>query len=138
MSEPIIPPAIAFDGAVAGGIAITAAEGGIGYWSTLDHYQWKRWTEPSEYVGDNIKVADDFVFYSIVDIDAAPDDPLRAHLPIAVTSALLRRGVSLYLAGVPGNFQARPFDDMEDLETMDSAEADCVVQLGAFGQLVYG
>lgn len=134
----IIPLDIEFDGGVAGDIAITAAEGGIGYWAVIDHYDWKRWTEPSEYVGDSIKVADDFVFYNIVDLDAPADDPVRAFLPIVVTPALLLRGITLYLNGVKDNFQARPFDDMEDLAAMDAAEADCVVQLGAFGRLIYG
>jgi len=46
--------------------------------------------------------------------------------------------VELYLRGVPNNFVARAFDDMEEIAAMDSNEADCVIQLGSFGELRYG
>ena len=48
-------------GVECGDIAITAAEGGIGYWSVIDEYDYKRWAEEDQ----GIEVADDFVFYTL-------------------------------------------------------------------------
>ena len=121
-----------------GSIAITAAEGGIGYWSRIDSYDWARWC----HYGEPVEQPDDFVFYVIrADED---DDGSYSGPPIAVTPTLIRRGMELFLRGVtdppPGasTFEGRAFDDMEDLAAMDAAEADCVIQLGAYGGLVYG
>lgn len=40
--------------------------------------------------------------------------------------------------GNPWHFEPRAFDDMEDFAMMDAIEADCVIQLGAFGKLIFG
>lgn len=130
--------------AACGSVAITAAEGGIGYWSRIDTYDYKRWSP--DYLQEsyarrevdhmNIEVPDDFVFYTI-----RPDEDDSGTYkgdPIDVTPELIRRGVELVLRGVPNNFEARAFHDMRELEEMDSDEADWVIQLGAFGELRYG
>lgn len=133
--------------AEAGDIAITAAEGGIGYWSQIDTYQWSRWVTPE---GPNIEVDDDFVFYTICEIDE--DEGGYKLQGIDITPALIARGIQLFLDGVRNtdkeraahsylgewNFEPRPFADMEEIAMMDSDEADAVIQLGAFGKLVYG
>lgn len=100
-----------------GDLAITAAEGGIGYWAVIDTYRPSRW--------DALEVADDFVFYSIVDGD-------REFEAIHVTPALILRGVRL----MTGAGWLRIDADME-LGELDAAEADAIIQYGAFGELVY-
>lgn len=137
------------NGEQAGDIAITAAEGGIGYWALLDSYRPRLWTSR---LGPNEDVAENFVFYTIVgvtegDLDDLRDECLKydVDMDLVVTPALIARGIGLYLAGVEHynrsmgwQFQPRAFADMEEFEAMDSDEADCVIQLGAFGHLVYG
>ena len=139
-------------GAEAGDIAITAAEGGINYWAVLDQYKYERWS-PDE---GNIDVPDDFVFYSIV---RGREGAGWYRPPIKVTPALIAEGIRLFLSGVPytleeqkryskswgadhpvpvWKFEPRPFADMEEFGAMDAMEADCVIQLGAFGELVFG
>ena len=117
--------------ATCGDIAITAAEGGIGYWSVIDSYQWRRWlADPLDDSKGSAEVPEDFVFYTVR--EEAED---RGWFDI--TPRLIRRGIQLFLTGT-GDFEGRPFDDMEDWSCMDSDEADCVIQLGCFGEVVYG
>jgi hypothetical protein len=132
-SNPIrIERALPFDGKIAGDIAITAAEGGIGYWSVIDHYDWRGWSEPDDSLG-NIDVPDCFVFYTITVLDGDDD----GWTCFDITPDLIRRGIHLFLGGA-NNFEGRDFADMDELAAMDSDEADCVIQLGCFGELVYG
>lgn len=126
-----------------GDIAITAAEGGIGYWGQIDEYDYRRWAPDA--IGGPIEVPEDFVFYVVRDMD----DPI---VGINVTPRLIALGVQRYLRGtdwldVTGDPRERngmdwpagqTFDDMEDFSCMDSDEADVVIQLGAFGELVFG
>lgn len=122
---------VPFNGAIAGSIAITAAEGGIGYWSVIiGRYEYQRWSPDG--LPENINVADTFVFYTIADSEDPDGERWQ------VTPAVIRKGIELFLAGVPGNFERRQFDDPFELDMMDSAEADSVIQLGLFGKLVYG
>jgi len=135
-----------------GDIAITAAEGGINYWARfVDGYDYRRWS-PVTYSGDgsyspdgqgNTEVPEDFVFYTIW----SPEGTFE------VTPELIARGVQLVLTGIPmpeedkvahpalanvrWNFEPRAFAD-DDFAAMDADEADWVIQLGAFGKLVYG
>lgn len=132
--------------AEAGDIAITAAEGGIGYWAVIDSYDWTRWsgnldwTHPENDTLDNRDVPEDFVFYTIREV-GFEDDASTQH---DITPHLIARGVQLYLTGAPRGSHGvawpagRVFDDMDDLAVMDAAEADVVIQLGCFGELVFG
>lgn len=128
--------------AMCGDIAITAAEGGIGYWSVIDRYEWKRWaSDPEDDTTGSAEVPEDFVFYTITyDGYAGPMTSEEARYRADITPLLIRRGIQLYLSGTlrENNLVGRQFDDMDDLACMDSAEADCVIQLGCFNELVYG
>lgn len=108
------------NGEQAGDIAIAAAEGGIGYWATLDSYRPSRW--------DGIDVSEDFVFYTVVSDD---DDSCD------VTPALIARGIGMYLNGTDGFDGRWKYADIEGFEYMDALEADCVIQLGVFGEVRY-
>lgn len=117
-----------------GDVAITAAEGGIGYWCQIESYNWKRWSNWTEFdlndPGATLPVADDFVFYTIREWD--DEDNSYSGNPIDITPTLLRRGYKLFMEN------GRRLDDQEDPSAMDANEADLVVQLGAFGEVNYG
>jgi hypothetical protein len=125
--------------ATCGDVAITAAEGGIGYWSVIDKYKWTRWVNDEESFGPgSLEVPEDFVFYTITYADyAGPMTSEECQRSVDITPALIRRGIQLFLTGA-GNFEGRMFDDMDDFAAMDSNEADCVIQLGCFGEVIYG
>lgn len=112
--------------ATLGDVAITAAEGGIGYWAVIDSYRPSRWTASAEDVAqDNLEVDDDFVFYTIEPI-VDGDDPFEA---IDVTPLLLAKGI--------GYAMRAGFLRDGEIGEMDAAEADIVVQFGAFDEQVF-
>lgn len=80
------------DTKIAGDIAITAAEGGIGYWSQIEEYDYRRWTGTEDDDFASIEVPRDFVFYRIHRIN----------------------------------------------NSESGYEADCVIQLGVYGKLIFG
>lgn len=153
-------------GSDAGDIAITAAEGGINYWAIVDEYDYLRWS-PFASDGNN-EVADDFIFYTITgtrDDGKVGGLPVRVTPSlIARGCELYLTGVRHRAEGTladcnalmaeldgtcqnpsehspdgnPWQFEPRAFDDMEDFAMMDAIEADCVIQLGAFGKLIFG
>lgn len=112
--------------ATMGDIAITAAEGGIGYWSQIETYRPSRWVADE---GLNREVEEDFVFYTIHEIK--DDEGGYKDEGIDITPLVIGQGIHEYLAW---GYQ---FSDPEDLAAMDSSEADNVIQLGLFGGLRY-
>lgn len=133
-------------GAECGWIAVTAAEGGIGYWSQIKSYQYTRWfpdDSDSGGLGDPAEVADDFVFYTIAPLndDETGYDTSKA---IDVTPALLRRGFEIgYKADRDkGGWLIQKLVANTTREDwpgeIDAQGADMIVQWGAFGELVYG
>jgi hypothetical protein len=140
---------------------ISARDNGLGY----DYKRWSPDYMSASYIkgeveSSNINVPDDFVFYQLRAFDdrgddLTPEDAAAMRIPalggpIDITPQLIRRGIGLVLNGVAyadigerdvlgkWNFEPRAFADMEDLEAMDAYEADWVIQLGAFGRLVFG
>lgn len=103
-----------------GDIAVTAAEGGIGYWAMIDRYDWRNW--------DGRDVPENYVFYSVVDVEG-PRYEGEDWLP--VTPAVIRRGLNLY------RVQVEELRDPTDIGAMDAGEADCVIQFGLFGEVRY-
>ena len=101
----------------AGDIAITAAEGGIGYWAQIDLYQPDRW--------DGIDVPDDFLFYRVREQEG---DWYGEWQDVRVST--IRRGVTLFQEG-------GPFYEPDDLGVMDASEADAVIQYGLRGKVVF-
>ena len=123
----------------AAAIAITAAEGGIGYWSQISYYDWKE-------IERKTRRSDTFYEIRVMnDDESGYEKDARA-----IDTELIQRGVNIYLtqdiyygpdAGIIAgqlNFEHRQFSDMDDLSAMDSSEADIVIQLGLFGRLVFG
>ena len=120
-------------GAECGDIAITAAEGGIGYWSQIGTYDFERWSPGA---GECIEVADDFVFYAVYVLDADAQD-FRPVLDI--TPTVLRRGFEI---GIEANWwqmvRLLKLAREDWMGEIDSDTADLIVQAGLFGEQVYG
>ncbi|MES2155987.1 MAG: hypothetical protein V4510_12710 [bacterium] len=103
----------------------TALEGGIGYWSQAETYHWSD-EDPTSFYADIIDNEDDNESYHI-------------------DRAVIVRGLALCLEGCKYGPEGRPRADLmlaaatngEDGD-YDSDVADCVVQAGLFGEVVYG
>jgi hypothetical protein len=115
-------------GTIAGWIAITAAEGGTGYWGRMDEYHPSAWYPDGS--DEPVNVPDTFAFYVLRADD--DDDGTYAGDPIAVTPALIRRGYRLALAQYPHVL------DSDGPEYVDADGADVIIQLGAWGEVIYG
>jgi hypothetical protein len=111
-----------------GDLAITAAEGGIGYWSRIDSYDYTRWSDVES--GSRKSLPAGFVFYTIR--EDPDDDGSYKGKPIDITTTLLRRGYKLFIE------QGRRLEDQGGPSYADATEADVVVQFGCFGEVVYG
>ena len=127
-----------------GDIAVTAAEGSIGYWAQIEKYEWKRWlADVEDDSKGNAHVADDFVFYRIAplspteteyDWDAAQD----------VTPAWIRTGFERGLAapkdkggwGVQGLVADVAREDWTG--EIDSDIADLIFQFAFYGEVTWG
>lgn len=119
-----------------GFIAITAAEGGIGYWSVIDKYEFERWypdgsDEPKD-------VPDDFVYYTIRYEN--PNGPGQG--VTRVTPALIRKGFERGCAAPSDEggwlFTSVLKEPREDWAAIDAIGADATIQFGIFGELVFG
>jgi len=108
-------------------IYTTALEGGIGYWAVADEYKWqylyedweKRIVKPLE--PDQV-----LVVLSDTEDDHFKDEKL--------TPAKIRAGVKLLIERHPHMYQIINDNEFH----VDADGADAVVQLGLFGELVYG
>lgn len=128
-------------GAECGDIAITAAEGGIGYWSVIDSYDPDRWNNGAivDHTQENVEVPNDFVFYVIWF-----ENPVETgSVQMDITPALLKRGFEamaqapLDKGGWPvPRLLARAREDWTG--EIDSDIADMIVQFGVFGEVVFG
>ena len=135
-------------GKESGEIAITAAEGGIGYWSQIQPdpgYKYTRWMpdNPDGSLGDAIEVPDDFVFYRIAPLND-DEDGYDEDKTIEVTPALIKRGfeVGYNAPRDKGGWMVQALvagTSREDWTSeIDSEGADMLIQFGAFGELVWG
>lgn len=103
-------------------IAITAVEGGIGYWSFIENYDYQN--------PDNIGTL-------------SPSEDEDEFAPTILNVKTILKGIKRILKGNVkiGNdirqsiLYAIVSDDMGDI---DSQGADCIVQVGMFNQIVYG
>lgn len=127
-----------------GAIAVTAAEGGIGYWSIItSDYQPSRWWP--DYDGPAIDIPDDFVFYTIQESEVSgvgdPDDDTP--LSFDITPALIKRGFALALlpdANVAGWALREQLDPSypDSISELDADAADVIIQFGCYGDLIFG
>jgi hypothetical protein len=108
-------------------IYTTALEGGIGYWAIADEYKWQYLYEDWE--NDIVHPLEpDQVLVVLSDTE---DDDFKDE---QLTPAKIRAGVKLLIEKYPHMYQI--IDDNEF--HVDADGADAVVQLGLFGEIVYG
>ena len=108
-------------------IYTTAMEGGIGYWAIADEYKWMYLYE--DWNNDIVKELDpDQVLVVLSDTEETDfkDEEL--------TPAKIRAGVKLLIERYPHLYQILDGDEFH----VDANGADAVVQLGLFGEVVYG
>jgi hypothetical protein len=126
-------------GVECGEIAITAAEGGIGYWAQIETYEPSCW----DIIAFPDGVADDFVFYRIAAelSDMGPYDWEHAQ---DVTPAWIRQGFErCYAAPMDkGGWGVRNLianvERVDWTGEIDSDVADLIYQFAFFGGVVYG
>lgn len=109
------------------GTFVTALEGGIGYWSCAHVYQWKDANGEEDHTG----------FCAVIEIE--DEDDLRTITAPVIEAgylAIVERRVkvcdSIYKAIVLG------WADVDGGGYVDADAADCIVQAGLFGEVVYG
>ena len=108
-------------------IYTTALEGGIGYWAIADEYKWQYLYEDWE--NDIVHPLEpDQVLVVLSDTE---DNDFKDE---QLTPAKIRAGVKLLIEKYPHMYQI--IDDNEF--HVDADGADAVVQLGLFGEIVYG
>lgn len=111
----------------------TALEGGIGYWSVAHEYHWAAAAEGIEQDLDG--------FYAIItDEEADPEQ----HVTLRIDADVIARGLRRIADGevqISPDIRAQVMllnaTNGEDGD-YDSTTADCVVQAGLFGEVVYG
>lgn len=125
-----------------GDIAITAAEGGTGYWARIESYKPERWCPSTNTVPDCIDVPDDFVFYRIAPLKNTEDDYdwLKAQ---DVTPVWIRKGFERAMAAPldKGGWFAKellnaPREDWTG--EIDADGADLIFQFAFYGEVVWG
>ena len=108
-------------------IYTTALEGGIGYWAIADEYKWQYLYEDWE-KGIVKPLEPDQVLVVLSDTE---DDHFKDE---ELTPAKIRAGVKLLIEKHPHMYQIINDNEFH----VDADGADAVVQLGLFGEIVYG
>lgn len=107
-------------------IYTTALEGGIGYWAIADEYKWQYLYEDWENdIVHPLEPDQVLVVLSDTEDDHFKDEQL--------TPAKIRAGVKLLIEKYPHMYQI-----LDDQFHVDADGADAIVQLGLFGEIVYG
>jgi hypothetical protein len=105
----------------------TALEGGIGYWSAASSYHWQNPDGSDDVLG----------FYA--DIESNDDD----FEPVRINRGVIQRGYNLAATewGTKLCWSTEPPPLVITADTdwdFDAGDADMIVQLGLFGDVVYG
>jgi hypothetical protein len=118
-------------------VFVTALEGGINYWSDCDEYHWSRRDANGE------RVEDLDGFYAMIREEGS-DGSLRVDrhviergLRLAVTPEIAEKVFDYALQDVAVAFMTGNKGLLDNLD-FDAGTADCVVQLGLFGEVIYG
>jgi hypothetical protein len=110
------------------GLFTTALEGGIGYWSQCSSYRWS--------TGDG--ETDDFMHYHANIVDAEDDG-----VPYRIDRDTMSRGYTLatttWSDRLAWSTEPPPVVVTDDTDwDYDAGDADLIVQLGLFGEVIYG
>lgn len=117
-------------------VFITALEGGIGYWSQAIEYHWTLPDTDTKSVDESMDI--DGFFANIVDGEDGDKDH---HIDAAVIERGLARIVSGEIKQLRSDIRATVMLinlTNGDEGDYDAETADCIVQAGLFGEVVYG
>ena len=117
------------DKAALHGVFVTALEGGIGYWSVCTTYHWSLPDGEDDVEG----------FYADVEETETDEDDAPTH---RIDAACILRGLQFFAQPGQGYRRVRSVaravlmgDENVDY---DAGDADCIVQAGLFGEVIYG
>lgn len=110
-------------------IFVTAIEGGVNYWASVSNYKWS--------TGDGS--TEDLEGFSCILHDEEDEDAE----PYAIDRAVIRRGYRLAASKewrnrIRWSSENPPLIVDEDGWDVDAGDADNILQLGIFGEIVYG
>ena len=110
------------------GLFVTALEGGIGYWSECVGYHWS-----------NADGSDDVGGFNALIIETDTDDDPEWVIDRAVIAKGYRLATTVWRDGLAWSSAKPPVVVGPDTDwDYDAGDADLIVQLGLFGELVYG
>lgn len=115
-------------------IFVTAMEGGINYWAGVNNYHWGF---------DDVDDLDGFSAEVFDDLEAEMADEGEKVKVYTVNRATITKGWRLatttFRDTISWSCGKPPVVWNEDYDwDMDASDADCIVQLGLFGDVVYG
>ena len=119
-------------------IFVTALEGGVGYWSTATSYKWSNEDGEDDLIGFHA---------DIFETEEMPDeDEEDAAIPTRrIDAQVVARGLIALATSKKGPFRDLCIRILLGGQTADDAlcecdadAADAIVQMGLFGELVYG
>ena len=110
-------------------IFITAIEGGIGYWAYSEEYHWRKEDGSDDLDG----------FHSIV-VDTEDEDAFERS---TINAAVIEKGIQKikdpkFQINDTTRKKVMVADILEDDYDFDADDADCIVQAGLFGELMFG
>lgn len=119
----------------------TAIEGGVNYWAQVESYHWQR--EPTSDESHRNQPADYAGFYANI-TEVEYEDETDGSADHRIDRGVMIKGYSL----ARGEWRDKihwssgekpPWVWTEDTDwDFDAGDADCIVQLGLFGEVVYG
>jgi hypothetical protein len=110
----------------------TALEGGIGYWSECLEYCWSKGPDHEPDLDG---------FYALIEETESGEDEPPTH---RIDREVILRGLSRLFAGEYRGLHAKTAGLIMaaalggDAGRLDASDADCLVQIGLFGEVVYG
>ena len=126
-------------------VFVTALEGGINYWATVEAYHWRKPDAPADADVDTASDYENF-YATVYDHEADDGDPSHKSL-LRIDAALIELGLARIRSADPGIhlhrdyirniFYADAYYDRDDWD-LDALEADAIIQVGLFGDVIYG
>lgn len=113
---------------------VTAMEGGIGYWAYASKYHWRKDNE------EGLSIDDVDGFYANIQ-DAECEDAFE---PTTINQAVIVKGINKIFKDdelqINQNIRADVINASlkNDAGYLDAESADCIVQVGLFGEIVFG
>jgi hypothetical protein len=112
------------------GLFTTALEGGIGYWSECSDYRWS-------IKGDGVD--EDYTGFSATITETDDDNSPKHVIDRKVISKGYRLATTTHRDAIAWSTGKPPLIVTDDTDwDYDAGDADCIVQLGLFGKVVYG